>query len=837
MGFLRGTTVDRAGKYYYEKDIITAPDGKGANSEWYGKIAVDLGLEGRVERDRFNSIIRGDLLETKQRDHRAGIDFTLSPPKSVSLMALHYGDNRLIEAQKAAVNATLKYIEDNFMQYRYTELGHTITVPADKMLAATFMHSTSRANDPQLHTHAIIMNLVDTENGYRALSNELLYENQALINNIYQNYMAHNVQELGYKIKQYSNKFEIDGVSKEAIKLFSKRTESIEERAGELYEKMPHLHEAELRDMANFDTREGKVYIPEEVLRSRWESEFAKDELYKNPSKSIDIGLSHDTMLDKAIETLAKSEMSFSTNQLLSTILSQNRGKIKLEEAQARIKSSISKDIIEIAPAVYSTPALIELENKIVANVKIGRNSKSALLPNATDHINQCKTLTLGQKRCLEHILTTTDRVSVVQGDAGTGKTFVIDKLRETLEVHNIDMPLRGVGFTGKAAQELATAAKIETSTIASYLNKSSHREEILIVDESSMVSSVDMLKLLESARNNRIIFVGDGKQLPAIGAGKMFKELQRENIVQTVEMKDVLRQKTELAKAVVSNISSYQEGRNSKGLAKAIELLAKNECVKLCDDLFAINSAALAEYKSNSDAIILTSTRAEKHLINAAIRRNIHADKESTTFMIRESRDSSSFATDYQLNDIVYHKNKSHIVRKVDEERNIITISCKGKSVMVNTMSADLPIYREAERQFTAGEKIIFLKNDYGLKVQNGLVGTVEKIDQSGNFFVNVNDQQRIFNIKDYPYIDYAYAQTITKSQGATYDKAVLVGSNITTEAFYTAASRCKSEFKIITSDLDRLTASIHREQEKTSTRSVQDSAKGSEKVRDFER
>ena len=90
--------------------------------------------------------------------HRPGVDLTLSAPKSVSILAEIGQDKRLEEAHKKAVQETLKYIEQEYAQARITQKQQTVYQKTGNLVVAQFLHDLSRLEDPQLHTHNVVMN-------------------------------------------------------------------------------------------------------------------------------------------------------------------------------------------------------------------------------------------------------------------------------------------------------------------------------------------------------------------------------------------------------------------------------------------------------------------------------------------------------------------------------------------------------------------------------------------------------------------------------------------------------------------------------------------------------
>ena len=227
------------GASYYEKDGYYAnddPEHREA-SAWFGKGAEALGLSGPVDPDVFRAILEGQLpdgsgtqLGKRDRDgeitHRPGRDLTFSAPKSVSIAALVGGDKRIVGVHDRAVKATLAWVEKNAVQTRMQdpETGRMIRIGGQKTVIATFRHDTSRNLDPQLHTHSVLANMVQGEEGkWRTMANERLYECQKLIGAIYRNELAAGLTRIGYAVEKThaDGRFEIAGVSREAIRAFS----------------------------------------------------------------------------------------------------------------------------------------------------------------------------------------------------------------------------------------------------------------------------------------------------------------------------------------------------------------------------------------------------------------------------------------------------------------------------------------------------------------------------------------------------------------------------------------------------------------------------------------
>ena len=173
------------------------------HSEWQGKLAEQWGLEGAVGNEHFARLTEGQHPHTEAQlvrhqvsktyegkygkevtsvEHRAGWDATFSAPKSVSLTALVGGDERVREAHRESVRVALNELE----KYTQARIGN-VHAPetTGKFVAATFEHDTARPVDgyaaPQLHTHAVIFNVTERDNGQtRALQPQELFTSQRL---------------------------------------------------------------------------------------------------------------------------------------------------------------------------------------------------------------------------------------------------------------------------------------------------------------------------------------------------------------------------------------------------------------------------------------------------------------------------------------------------------------------------------------------------------------------------------------------------------------------------------------------------------------------------------
>ena len=176
--------------------------------------------------------LRSRILESNGR--RAATDLTFSAPKSVSLQALVGDDDRLIAAHQTAVEKTLALIEQRYAHTRVMKGGDSQLVNTGNLVVAEFDHIESRSLDPHLHTHCLVMNMTELENGkWYSHLNDAICDNKKYLGMMYQSYLATFVQKLGYEIEaRLHGQFEIKGFKEQDRIEFSKRRQQILAAAG-----------------------------------------------------------------------------------------------------------------------------------------------------------------------------------------------------------------------------------------------------------------------------------------------------------------------------------------------------------------------------------------------------------------------------------------------------------------------------------------------------------------------------------------------------------------------------------------------------------------------------
>ena len=508
-------------------------------SAWAGRGASALGLEGPVDPDVFGDVLAGAVpdgsgrrLGRREKDgsitHRPGRDLTFSAPKSVSLAALIGGDGRIVAAHDAAVRRTLAWLEETTVQTRMKDpaTGFLVRAGGQRMVVATFRHEVSRNLDPQLHTHAVLANMVQGEDGgtprsgkWRTMANETLYTRKMLIGMVYRSELARELGSLGYGIEKThaDGRFEIAGISRDAIDAFSTRRAEIEAamEARGLGEpgNSPHL-----AARAALMTRAHKRDVDREALRESWREQAASlgfsaeaaveaarrrrsidadvPKRKAEPARGRDAGESpvvgkthaRDTRAkgvpharDAASEAvfwatdhLAEREAVFARTDLLAAALAWKPGAVSVEAAGSAIDTARHEGRLHAAPGCFggeglTTDTALADERETVGLMRGGQDRGQVLMRSrkVRQHLHNGP-LTHGQKQAVTAILSSKHRVVGVQGYAGTGKTAMLNRARHLAEKSGYRM--LGLAPSASAVQTLGAESGIPSETLQGFL-------------------------------------------------------------------------------------------------------------------------------------------------------------------------------------------------------------------------------------------------------------------------------------------------------------------------------------------------------------------------------
>lgn len=354
-----------AGNYYTDKDNYYVIGSMG--ERWAGEGAKALGLSGSVDVKTFTRVLEGKLPDgsdlSRAQDgtnkHRPGYDLTFSAPKSISVMAMLGGDTRLIDAHNRAVDTAIKQIEA-LASTRVMTDGKSETQLTGNLVMALFNHDTSRDQEPQLHTHAVVANVTQHDGTWRTLSSdkigktgfiENVYANQIAFGRLYRAALKDDVTAMGYETETVGKHemWELKGVPTEP---YSSRTKAIREAVGD---------DASLksRDVAALDTRQSKQKVDPEQRMAEWmatlkETGFdiqayreAADQRVREGAVPVTTPESADApaAVSQSIAILSDRRARFTYSELLATTLGQLPARPGMvEQAREGIDAAIKNE-------------------------------------------------------------------------------------------------------------------------------------------------------------------------------------------------------------------------------------------------------------------------------------------------------------------------------------------------------------------------------------------------------------------------------------------------------------------------------------------------------------
>ena len=602
---------------------------------WSGTAAKEFGLSGIAEHEHVKRLCAG--FDHEDEEHRLvrnagrksrnpGHDCTFSVPKSVSVVwALADPElrARIQEAQLNAVRQALSYLEEKAGFARVGTDGQKIV--KCPLLAVLFEHGTSRALDPQLHTHALIINLTmhpdgpDGKKRTTAIDSTYLYHFKMAAGAVYRAALAQEVQKLGFQVKQRqlgsSIGFDVVGVPEALIEEFSKRRAEMEQllklRGGSL--DTAGSKYAELACKETRRTKDGDT--PRAELFERWREvgrQFGLDheqirqllKPYQRPSPEERAALK-ETIFKEAIASLEEQHAHFNEVELSKRVAERAIGRISAKDVRELLENKLrspelcpigelttenpnhkAKQYVKRTEIRYSTPAILRLERQMLLDcervIRGPRSDTPKVLVNQAieQYLKRGGKLDPEQRRAVEYI-TGGPGIRVLCGMAGTGKTNALTACVDAWRAEKPGRRIIGCAVNGAAAERLqeGIGKGIECRSLESVLYRLEHgmmkldSSSVVVVDEAGMAGTRQLARLLvhiARAPGARLVLVGDAKQLQPIEGGGPFKyiadALGHENVAKLTK---IYRQKEEWARDAVK---AMEAGRADEAIKSYIE-------------------------------------------------------------------------------------------------------------------------------------------------------------------------------------------------------------------------------------------------------------------------
>jgi Ti-type conjugative transfer relaxase TraA len=741
---------------------------------WFGKGAKALGLEGTVKKYEFRNVFNGyspdgerALVQNVDKETRKpGWDLTFSAPKSLSVVwSQSNAQNRQV-IQKIffnAVAAGLSYLEENTL----TRRGHDGLVKEGAgLVIATFEHGTSRAQDPQLHAHCLVMNVgIREDETTGAITSKQFYTHKMAAGALFRAELSRGLlDQLGLTLVRKNTWFEVAEVPEHIIEIFSKRREEIEKSLAE-----KGFKSTKAAEVAALNTRSVKAHKARAELFQQWQEQgkalgFGVQEvgMLFGKAQRLDVLGEVQEVVNTVSKAITHSNSTFLQRDAVRLVAQESQGRgIGADLVQSIVQGYLkSEDVVSLGQSHneerFTTHEMLQIEEMMMSQVIAMSDRLTHLVHPATVQTvlnsNAFSTIREEQRKALLHIVERPGAVQVVRGMAGTGKTYMLTASKAVWEMDGYDV--RGVCLSGKAVAGLEEAG-ISSETIAKFLGDKEQKltdRTVIICDEAGMVGTRQMSQIIDAVNCSRakLILVGDERQLQSIGAGGAFKAIA--NRIGQAELREITRQKEEWAREAVHN---FADGDAQRGL------------------------------KAYTERGLLTIGRHRTHAINKII--SDWRDGGGTL----NPKDHLILAGS--------NRDVSALNLKAQKERRLGQ-ALKGDQVKIQG-SFCYP-----------GDRIVFTKNSKIFQVKNGMFATVLKVKDQGITVKLDNQQKRVIKLRNQSDswkkgyarddITLGYATTTHKAQGAT----VLYAYVLTDEAMqdrelsYVQASRAKLVTRLYT-------------------------------------
>ena len=855
---------------YFEEHLCVGDyynEGQSVAGEWVGLGTERLGLSGKVRADDFLRLCENQnpstgetltqrLNTTRTEDgenaanRRIFYDFTFSPPKSVSLAGFLGKDERILEAHARAVRSALREFEA-FATTRVRTGGAQNDRPTGNFIAALFTHDTSRALDPHLHTHCIVFNATfdPVENRWKALQNYELLRARKFAENAYYHELARELRGFGYQIRNRARgDFQIEEVSDELCERFSKRRAEIDKALAKLLEEKPEIAGGDVmatrRLLATAERARKQRDMSRGELLKLWESQLTRDEQQairrlRNQSAQSPSDEKRVTLADAvqwAEEHLFDRNSVVLECQVWQEALGRARGETFSVSELTDFTRQRGYIRDETRPGEVTLRDVLLREWEIVQMAKDGVAACHPVVANPRP-VNPA--LDDEQRKALDALLCSTNKVSVFRGGAGTGKSFV---LREVAE--QVQQAGRRVVVLAPQRQQVVDMEKAglpSPSTVASFLLK---RElvagTVIVVDEAGQIGGRQMLELLRLAceNNARVILSGDTRQHGAVEASDALLAIERHSGVKPVELHKIRRQDPALGRDEDERIGirRYRKAVESAAAGKmgeSFERLDKMGAVVACGlgdqaDKLAEEYLRLAE--QNASAVVVSQTWAEVHRVNSRVRDALKAKgllgPNDTTVQVLDKLD----LTNAQKRDERFYPKDAVVVfnQKVREAepgakgklagivKAGVLIEVNGQFVTVSNKMLDRITLCQSREVALAERDRLHLKANRklasGRRVTNGELVTVKSVRADGG--IELSDG-RVLDSSFREFLP-GYAVTSYGSQGKTVDYVLFSDSTIkaatNAQQWYVTISRGRRGVRIFTPDKRQLRENVTR-------------------------
>ncbi len=844
------------GKEYYAASDYYENGPEQLKGLWIGTGAKLLGLHGEIDKDHFDRLVENihpfedkKLTPRNHANRRVLSDITFSAPKSVSVLFGVTEDYAIADAVREAAIETFGDLEKDAQTRVNHKRGELTYRPTENIVGGLWLHATGRPesdqefgshSDMQLHVHGAILNATyDSEKKrWTAVDLSNAVRDSGYYDAMFMSRLATKIKSLGYGVERSEQNFEIAGISRETIEKFSRRSKTINELVADgtaqkiaTKEKISIAEAKDRLGAMSRNEKSSKLSIQElpDIWRQRLDDmEMQQIEAIRSGKIAVRVNR---IMPEQAVEYSQKHNFERSSvvreRQLLKDALRYGIGDLTSDQVHQAVKRHAWIREGEGANALLSTQGVLKEEQELTAFARTGRGSVNSLAP---DHEIQRDWLSAEQKQAVKGLLGSRDRVQILAGRAGVGKTTLMSEAITAIEKNGRDVTV--LAPTAEAAHDVLAKEGFSADTLAAFLVdktvQSQAQSGVIWVDEAGLAGMQDISKLARIADqlDARIILSGDDRQHKSVSRGKPLALLESEAGIKPKVVSKIRRQKQTDYREAVESLSrgDVADGFERLDAIGAVHQLDNEERYRQLAKDYADS------IESGKSTLVIAPTHAERAIVNDAIRTEMKtrghiSDEERNIGLLKSKRLTEAQRTDpinFQIDDIVEFVTRGkggftagERLRVVEaDEKRILAESRKGIIEVPLGSPRSFDVYRWQEANFAAGDQVRITKKDKANKLFNGTMVSLEGFDKYGDLLLSNGKTIS----PEWGHIDYATTITSHSAQGKTYDR-VLVAQSSTSfpasspEQIYVTASRGREKIDIYTDDAEGLRQAIGKQ------------------------
>ncbi len=833
------------GDYYAEGQRVTG--------DWFGEGAAKLGLKGKVTETEFLRLCDGLHPKTGERltqrmnsirrsaeggrvaNRRVFYDFAISPPKSVSIVAL-LQDDRILAMHDRAVQHAMVELE-KFAESRVRKSGQCTERVTGNVVAAAFRHDTSRELDPHLHTHCVVMNATfdPTENRWKALEVQGMYRAQKFAENVYYHELSKGLLKLGYEIEDNARDFEIKGVPASLIARFSKRHQQIDAEAEKTLQRVGGNTNAVRRQIARDSRRRKMKDSTADRLRPSWMKQMdAKERSFlaelraqRSPVTRVD---DVESILAWADAHLFERRSVVHDHELLSAALAHGRGQ-SFELAALRSALEERGYIREAGLRKLTSREVLRCELGIVVAAHDGRDRHAPL----NRDFQPSDALSAEQKSAVAQILGSRDFITLFRGGAGTGKSFALKEVTRGLAA--AEKPVVVLAPQRQQVTDLKGDG-LAADTLAAFLQtKQLPKGAVVVVDEAGQIGGRDLGELIRvvQASAGRLILSGDTRQHGAVAASDALRAIEQHAGLKPAEVCEIRRQdpshgKSAGERAFIRGYRAAVKAAAQGAVAESYERLDRLGCIREIiedDRRRELANEYVAAFSRKEKTLVVAQTRAEARAVNEEIRSQLCASGAVGSGTVLDVCQPIDLGEAQKRDPRFYESGQRACFLKAygrfakGDLCEIEGTTARGIVLIKNGRRSTLS-YRYADRIVVATTALLPIaqgdrlqlkfngRSQEGLALNNGELVTVQRVRKDGALVVESDDGGRKTLAPTQRLFVRGYAVTSYGSQGKTVDTVLFADAAhrtaTNTKQWYVTISRGRRKVVVFTSDKEAL-------------------------------